>query len=159
MYTTGDVIQRLSPPGKPIARQTIANWCKEFAEHLSVTATPSEGSHRRFTDDDLTVFALVHTMKQMGNTYEEIHASLANGQRGQFPDLPNALTIAGGGAELVMLQARLSDAMDEIERLKPFETKAMVEEAMRREYQEQLRLANEKIAQLNREIGRLEGQE
>lgn len=67
--------------------QTIRVWAAEFAEFLSVTATPQDGKNRRYTADDLTVFALIAEMKGRAATFEEIHAALKAGQRGDPPDL------------------------------------------------------------------------
>lgn len=71
-----------------VALETVRNWADEFEPYLSPTATPGKGKHRMYTLDDLKVFALVADMKKRGNTYEEIHASLRVGSRGQPPVLP-----------------------------------------------------------------------
>lgn len=71
-----------------ISAETVRNWCDEFTEYLSPTAIPGKGKHRNFTEDDMRVFDLIAQMKGQGLTYEQIHASLNNGQRGNVPELP-----------------------------------------------------------------------
>ena len=66
---------------------TIRNWATEFADYLSPTGTPEAGKVREFTIDDMRVFGLIAKMKDEGKTYEEIHVSLKQGDRGDAPDL------------------------------------------------------------------------
>lgn len=80
IYTTKDLIQTFS-----ISHETAKNWAGEFARYLSPTATPPAGHRRAFTDEDMTVFALVSEFKTRGLTYADIHAALQTGQRGQVP--------------------------------------------------------------------------
>ncbi len=78
-----------------VSSETVRNYVKEFATYLSPTANPGKGSHRLFTPDDLAVFALIVDMKRnQGRPFEEIHAALVNGQRGELPDLTRADIIA-----------------------------------------------------------------
>jgi DNA-binding transcriptional MerR regulator len=72
---------------------TIRNWAREFAEYLSPTGAPQEGKPREFTPDDMAVFDLVAKMKDQNKTYEEIHATLKSGMRGNPPDF-DAETLA-----------------------------------------------------------------
>jgi DNA-binding transcriptional MerR regulator len=68
---------------------TLRSWAVEFAPYLSPTATPGDNRHRYFTEDDLSVFALVKQMKADGMLFADIHASLQAGQRGELPPLPS----------------------------------------------------------------------
>lgn len=79
-YTTSDaeVIFKVSP-------QTIRNWAREFARYLSVNANPDEGRTRIFTEEDMQVLDLVAQMKSQGKQYEDIHAALMAGERGNRP--------------------------------------------------------------------------
>lgn len=81
MYTTSHLTNLFN-----VSHQTVKNWCKEFADYLSPTATPPANRQRQFTDDDLMVLALVAELKGAGATFEDIHAALAVGQRGDLPD-------------------------------------------------------------------------
>lgn len=80
MQTTGDMMRQFD-----ISRQTVSNWCHEFARFLSPTANPPVGAQRRFADEDLRVFAVIHRLKRAGLTFEEIAAALASGERDEPP--------------------------------------------------------------------------
>lgn len=82
MYTTKDICDRFS-----ISGDTVRLWSKAYAAHLSPTANPQKGRQRNFTDEDLTVFALVSEMKGQGAYTEDINASLGTGARGDAPAL------------------------------------------------------------------------
>jgi DNA-binding transcriptional MerR regulator len=70
-----------------ISPDTVRVWSEEFGEYLSPLAKPGTGKHRIFNDDDLSVFALVAEVKSKGLTYNEAHASLKSGQRGDIPEM------------------------------------------------------------------------
>lgn len=67
--------------------QTIRNWTREFAKYLSPGANPGSGNTRNFTIEDMGVLSLVAEMSGKGQGFEQIHASLAAGQRGDVPNL------------------------------------------------------------------------
>jgi DNA-binding transcriptional MerR regulator len=69
-----------------VSHQTVKNWCREFAPYLSVTATPKDGKKRVFTTADLEVFALVSEYNRRGFRYDDAHAALKSGQRGEMPE-------------------------------------------------------------------------
>lgn len=71
-----------------VTAETIRSWTEEFSDYLSPTANPGKGRHRIFTDDDMQVFAYIQERKQQGAVFEQIHAELANGNRGNVPPLP-----------------------------------------------------------------------
>ena len=71
-----------------VTAETIRAWSEEFADFLSVTANPGKGRHRVFTDDDMQVFAYICERKKQGALFDQIHAELANGSRGELPPLP-----------------------------------------------------------------------
>lgn len=156
MYTTGDIIQLLKSIGREtISRQTISNWCKEFAPYLSVTANPPSNGHRRFTEDDVGVLVLITSMKDMGNTYEDIHASLSIGQRGQLPTpSPNAITPAM--QQMMTLQARIIDLEEQLDaaadELKIVREKSIADAALLRRAEEELKRASEREAALQQQI-------
>ena len=79
-----------------VTDQTVKNWAREFASHLSPTAQPGDGKRRTFTTDDLSVFALVHSYGAKGMNYEDAQAALIAGQRGSIP---------GGVSELATVAA------------------------------------------------------
>ena len=136
-----------------ISHQTVKNWCREFAKWLSPTATPGNNKQRRFTDDDLSVFALAHEMLNKGKTYEDVQAALAAGSRGEIPSESVDLLPAPVSGQVLALRDSLDTAHSEIRRLQS----ALDEQRGRDKLlEEQLAAAQAEIKALNREIGRLE---
>ncbi len=73
-----------------VSTETIRNWAEEFERYLSPTANPGKGRHRNFTAEDMGVLSLIAQMKNDGSTFEDIHASLNAGSRGEPPTLKAA---------------------------------------------------------------------
>lgn len=71
-----------------VTAETIRSWTEEFSAYLSATANPGKGRHRVFTDEDMQVFAYIEERKKQGAVFEQIHAELGNGSRGNIPPLP-----------------------------------------------------------------------
>lgn len=71
-----------------VTAETIRSWTEEFSPYLSPTANPGKGRHRIFTEEDMQVFSYIHERKQQGAVFEQIHAELMNGSRGNIPALP-----------------------------------------------------------------------
>lgn len=134
------------------ARETIRNWAIEFRDELEPNANPGENRQRAFSDRDLEVIALISEMKGQGKLYSDIHAALANNQRGSLPDDVSALTPIDAPrpsqlqARVHLLEAQLKESLDNNQR-----DKAQIELLTR-----QLADAQQEIKLLNREIGRLE---
>jgi DNA-binding transcriptional MerR regulator len=153
MYQTKDVCEAFD-----ISRQTVRIWTAEFAEYLSPSATPEKGQQRNFTDQDMEVFALVHNVKQRGGTYENAHLELKSGQRGELPVLDTSISkesethLAPLRGEITRLSNLLQGAMAERDELR---TVAAQERVLRQRSDEQLAKAQEKIDELNQEIGML----
>jgi DNA-binding transcriptional MerR regulator len=99
---------------------TLRKWCLEFAAYLSPTASPGEGRHRLYTNDDLAVISLVKQMKSEGALYEDIHVALAAGERGALPDLPShdLIDVAASESGLALLNQfrQLSDRVERLEK-------------------------------------------
>lgn len=136
-----------------ISHQTVKNWCKHFGAWLSPTATPGDNKQRRFTDDDLAVFALAHDLLGKGKTYSEVQAALANGSRGELPEQSLDLLPAPVSGQVLALRETLTVMQAENRRLQS----ALDEQRGRDKLlEEKLAAAERKIDALNREIGRLE---
>lgn len=58
-----------------VTKNTVRNWCSEFAAYLSDSATSTP---RRFTETDRRVFGLVADMRAAHHSYADIRAALAN---------------------------------------------------------------------------------
>jgi len=154
---------------------TIRNWAREFADHLSPTGSPEAGKVREFTVDDMQVFDLIAKMKDQGKTYDEIHAALKSGARGDPPDLDeSALEVlqAAEGERRVALEVqalqqvivdlrrqldRAQEAAAQVEEVK-LENKALQTslshlEADREELKDRLDKAMTRIETLSRQLG------
>mgnify|MGYP000440780452 CR=1 FL=1 len=68
-----------------VTKNTVRNWCKEFAGDLSEEATTTP---RQFTEADQHVFALIADMRNDNRPYKDIHAALANDQQLNMPLTP-----------------------------------------------------------------------
>jgi len=86
--------------------ETIRQWSLDFARFLSVDANPTSG-HRRYTDDDLQVFAYVNIRKGEGAGVDQILAELAQGTRADPPKEPAAIVAADERGEMTLLQVQL----------------------------------------------------
>lgn len=153
MYQTKDVCDIFG-----ISRQTVRIWTAEFSAYLSPSANPEKGQQRNFSDADMTVFALVHEVKDRGGTYENAHVQLKNGDRGRLPSAPlnivaesdTQLTTLRG--QITRLSNQLEGAVQERDELRIL---AAQEKALRQRADEQLTKAQQKIDDLNQEIGML----
>jgi DNA-binding transcriptional MerR regulator len=99
-----------------VSQQTIRQWSNEFQEHLSIRANPGKSRVRSFTNEDLPVLALISQMKELGYTYQEIHAALNNGERGEAPSLNGldlALTSERDRTAIAELETRVQQAEEE----------------------------------------------
>jgi DNA-binding transcriptional MerR regulator len=155
-----------------VAPETVRNWSEEFSRHLSVTANPGKGRHRNFTEDDMRVLGLISDLKNQGLMYEDIHAALDNGQRGEPPNFPpddlQALVVTDQKQQsIIQLQqlelqiANLKQERDQaIALIQPtrdenikLATKLEIAQERIDELSEQLEKAQRRIEELNREVG------
>jgi DNA-binding transcriptional MerR regulator len=145
MVTTGDIMRQFD-----ISRQTVSNWCHEFERFLSPTANPPVGAQRRFADDDLKVFALIHRQKRAGLTFEEIAASLAIGER----DEPPTDIVTTSNAAVERLQNRIIALENQIRETERRADRAEGQnDLLLRLLKEQLADKDAEIARLNRLLG------
>ena len=147
MYSASQVAQLFKT-----ARETIRNWAIEFKDELEPNANPGEGRQRSFSDRDLEVIALISEMKGQGKLYADIHAALANGQRGDVPADVSAI-VPTDTPRPTQLQARVNFLEAELQTARETDQRnqAQIELLTR-----QLEAAQQEIKSLNREIGRLE---
>ncbi len=156
-----------------ISLETVRIWCSEFERHLSPRANPGHRQKRIFNEDDMAVFALVATLKNEGYTYQDIHNSLDNGERGMPPSrqMPDTIAVTEREKNFVArishLEEQLSQAIEENERLKEEMTQIrqgslrhevraeMLEEQLNKSEKRMLELLEER-AKLERQIGAME---
>jgi len=154
-----------------VSPETARTWAEEFSQYLSPVANPGTGRHRQFTDEDMRVLSLVSQMKRDNLTFNDIHAALASGNRGQAPALPveevQALVVGERESQLIAQMSKLQQAIVDLQkerdmllpsRENEIRLLALRESDQKRiaELTEQLNNAQDKIEKLNREIGRLE---
>jgi len=142
-----------------ISPQTVRAWANEFAQYLSVDASPSLGRHRVFTEDDLKVFALVKEMKDEKKLYDDIHLSLQSGARGEMPSLPDDdlvdLVATKQGIQLLNNLRMLMAKMSEIDR-RFNQLESTVKDREVQDLRQQLKENQDEKMELMRQIGRLE---
>ena len=154
MLTTGE-IQKIFR----VSAQTVRNWCHEVGEYLSPSATPAiPGTRRRFTEDDLKVFALIVSMTAADQTYKDVKEALANGKRGALPELPEdepdpaALMSTEELHRTRLLWQERDEAVGQVKQL-------MLQVEQDRVHNHQIIQAKDnEINRLHREIGKLEAQ-
>lgn len=150
--------------------QTIRAWAEEFVRYLSPTANPGKGRGRSFTLEDMQVLALVADMKDRSATYEDIHAALQSGQRGDSPSLSDGdmkllKATEGEKRAAIEIQALQQHIIDLKERLNRAELRAIEADEVRRELvrsetkremlQSQLDTSIQQIATLQEEVRKL----
>lgn len=126
-----------------VARETIRKWAIEFDLYLSPSARPESGGIRRFTQNDLEIFALIAEMKGQGKVFDDIHAALRAGQRGIVPDMPIHLTTQPNQQELVLT-----------ERIHTLETELEKERAARNKAEGKVELLEKQVEKLQERLFR-----
>jgi DNA-binding transcriptional MerR regulator len=125
------------------SESTIRNWSVEFVEYFSTDAQGA-GRSRHFVDEDLTVFALIAQMKRTGYTFDDIHASLAAGQRADPPPKDGLLPVPVG-------------ILNELTRLR--DQVALLQTTQEENMALKIRIAQlEAELKVQREMGRMEGE-
>ena len=147
-YSTGHLANLFG-----VSRETVRKWAIEFEQYLSPGASPPKGQYRSFTDDDVRALALVSQSKDIGLTYEDVHASLKAGHRAEpKTDIAEVLP-SSDRRHVVVLKKRINDLE---QRLDETERRAERSDMKAEMLQEQLDDTRKEIQRLNREIGRLE---
>lgn len=142
MYTPAETRKMLD-----IAPQTLANWAKRFEDHLSPQANPPQGSHRRFSQDDLVVLQTVSELYAAGLNTESVLTTLSSGQR---------ILIEGGesGEDRLSLaiRARISDLEHQVDDMRIQEAMLRGENRLLREMLEaaQKEIISLQVAAANR---------
>ncbi|MEO8392154.1 MAG: MerR family transcriptional regulator [Chloroflexota bacterium] len=137
-----------------VSSETVRNWSREFGGYLSESAKPDAGSSRRFTPQDMQVFALIADYKKRGYKFEDMHLALKSGQRGEVPQASDSQL------EPTISPVQLQRFRDEVNTLRAERDKAVEEKAAATGQvsllKEQLADKDKRIEQLNREIARME---
>lgn len=103
-----------------VTPQTIRRWTDEFSDYLSTGANPDNGSTRVFSESDMSVLALIATVKNTGGTYDDAHARLRTGERGIVPDEPlskeqQEMAISQVIIQNQQLQTQVNDLQEQLE--------------------------------------------
>lgn len=139
-----------------VTAQTIRRWVDEFGKHLSPSATPQQGRSRILTAADMEVLALVAELKGQGKVYEDIHASLAAGMRGDPPLSAQSPTLATlpNSDEVALLVQRIQGLQAELDEERQQRIAAEVDKGRAQGREQILR---ERILQLEQEVAQLRG--
>ena len=136
IYGIGDAVRICG-----ISKATIRNYSKAFGAHLSSGAVPAFGATRRYTVDDLTLFAYVRNRTSSGMCFDDILESLPAGLNDFDWELP-------------LSEKTLEDVEGQI-----------IPNAMLTKWESELKKKDEKIEvledenkTLNRKVGELEGE-
>lgn len=98
--------------------QTVHNWAQEFARHLSPNANPGKSRPRMFNAEDMKVISKIAEMKQAGKQYQDIHAALDAGEKGDgIATSPAELDQMIEGQDRTALVTQNEDLRRQIEKL------------------------------------------
>lgn len=147
-----------------VSGETIRVWADEFSTYLSPSATPGSGKHRIFSDEDLTVFALISEMKALGKTFEDVHVSLRTGQRGDLPSVigqgrdrtESAIQVAVFRQQLDQVRSERDQAVEQAQQLHDEVIKLRTQLQYHADQDDKIDELNGKISELSKQIGRLE---
>lgn len=64
-----------------VEKDKVKRWARDFGEYLSLTAQPSKGQERHFTEADLRVFAVIADNLELGNDADDVHYALNSGRQ------------------------------------------------------------------------------
>jgi DNA-binding transcriptional MerR regulator len=134
--------------------ETIRRWSIEFADYLSSTANSQGRNKSSYTDGDMERLDLIHRMYEKGNSTEDIHLALKNGQKGQFDGFLRNLRVVLNEAQALQLQQlvqRTEEMEREIETLKRRNSELLAEN-------KSIPTLQSKIDDLNQQIGALKYQ-
>ena len=126
-----------------ISKHTARTWAREFAPYLSAGAAPPRGERRRFSEDDLTVFALVAYLRGQNASYADIHDALAAGDRMNVPQPTRELVVSGRTGTGTPLMPSPDFA--------PVEIFQLFAEKLTQQYQAQIRELRDEIERIGRE--------
>lgn len=126
-----------------ISKHTARTWAQEFAPYLSAGAAPPRGERRRFSEDDLTVFALVAYLRGQNASYADIHDALAAGDRMNVPQPMRELAISGRTGASAPLMPSPDFA--------PVEIFQLFAEKLTQQYQAQIQELRQEIDRIGRE--------
>jgi DNA-binding transcriptional MerR regulator len=94
-----------------VSEPTIRRWCLRYPEFLSPQATPTHGSRRRLTEDDVLVLRRVKALVDTGLSLDAIELRLRQEPAEPLPDLP---ALASAMAEAQGRGLTLNDALMQI---------------------------------------------
>jgi len=143
-YSTVDLSRVLD-----VSLQTIRNYTKEYARHLSPTATPPKGQTREYTESDAHKLALVADLMRQHFNADEIHAALERGDTAELPGRQATLSAdAAPTAQLIAVMKQRDVLSGQLEA-----TRRQLEDK-----QGEIDRHLKRIEDLSREIGKLQGQ-
>jgi DNA-binding transcriptional MerR regulator len=152
MIKAGEVSKRLK-----VHANTIRNWADEYSTFMSPDALgKSPGGKRRFTEDDLRILATVAELRNQGIGSDKIRDALASGRRADIiPPLPSP---EEESARQSIALIPLPEYTRILDLLKSREEELARVIAERDAALKDKDIFSERIADLQREIGLIEGE-
>lgn len=160
LYTVAQAAQMLN-----LSKAALRAYASKevYRRYLSTEATPDPGRERRFTVDDLKLFAFIANRTRLGESHDTVAQDLGAGRLAEFEWTPTEPTISVEGSEsqqaalvpleqLRALQAILADT-----RQRESETKEESQAQIQQAKQENEKL-QEEIRRLERELGAKQGE-
>lgn len=152
----GEISKRLS-----VHPNTIRNWSDEFASFLSGdTTAEAPGGRRRYSEADVHILATIAQLKQQGLKNEQVHEALSAGRRAkEVPPAPTPQEEEVRQSVALVLRSEYDHALDRIKELHD-ERGRLIEErnAALMARDQDVTALNERIAGLQNELGRAQGQ-
>jgi DNA-binding transcriptional MerR regulator len=143
---SGELADRLN-----VSDSSIRNWSGLYAEFLTpLGAGVKEGATREFSHEDCLTLASVAFLRDQGDSHDEIRDTLRGGWRvGALPDLPPP----------EVEEARREVRLVPVAEVEKWRDMFALESKERDKVQKALDAAQERIAELEREVGQHEGKE
>lgn len=136
-----------------VSPSALRLYCDRYAVHLSTEATSIP---RKFTPDDLKVFAFVAQSTGLGKTHDEILATWNEAFPAFVWEVPAPSTDESTALVSIADLARMRTQLEEAQR--SAQAAWDREQAAREEAHEQAEQLRSRIEQLQRELGKAEGE-
>lgn len=151
MYKAGDIAKRLD-----IHPNTVRNWSDEYTRFLSGGAVgKAPGTRRRYNDQDALVLATIASLRNQGLKPAQIVEALENGRLVEtLPPLPTAEEEAARASIELVAMPEYTRVLDQLRSAELEKQRIITERDSAYLARDK---ANERIAELQHEIGQLQG--
>jgi DNA-binding transcriptional MerR regulator len=129
-----------------VSDNTIRNYCENFGDFLSESATPDRYAERQFTDLDVEILSVIVTWKKQGLTYGQIREKLERGD--QFRE-GNLLSRGDDTQQAIIVIEQYQRQIDAL-------TNLVLEQS--RTFERHIDRLQQQLNEAHQEIGRLKAQ-